>query len=457
MSNDYKVYIRTDRKTKEFKGNSEQIIKSMKNDSEVSDKRLIYAGKEFNLDTLNELFSSISEDEDNELHIMVRDKIPNKQSSSKQTSAKKPSAKQSSAKKPRRTRGKKLSDSLNDLNDLGVDDKTLLHICCGLASETYRKEDDSYEDDIYEVFPDVLLPYYNNTEIDNVVIIVVNIDPQGQNEDLKRKIEENAGRVLPEKSIEVSFIYEELKKEPDFIVPLTTLLEKGYYVILSDYMKIHLNYGKDGGFNGNSKLNLYAFEDVQNDFKDKFLLLNGCGSLGWMLNNRGILIKAKPPPLAVVFNMEQIPRNNMGILQDIFLNYVRICQGVKNHIQLFRNVVTPNIKFFTNVTEKLAEEKKAGRKPWNYFDVENTKAALKVHIPQLLIKLKEPEEPEGNTFIPDDKYINLDSLFMNEVGSIKKRKKSKKKTKRKSGKKKKRLNKKKTKKKTKKRRKTKRY
>ena len=72
---------------------------------------------------------------------------------------------------------------------------------------------------------------------------------------------------LPGKSVEISCIREELKKEPDFVEPLTTLLEKGTHVILSDYIKIHVNYGRDGGFNGNSKLNLYAFKDVQDDLR----------------------------------------------------------------------------------------------------------------------------------------------------------------------------------------------
>ena len=154
---------------------------------------------------------------------------------------------------------------------------------------------------------------------------------------MKRNIENNAKRKLPGKSYRNIHVFEELKKEPDFVEPLTTLLEKGTHVILSDYIKIHVNYGRDG-FNGNSKLNLYAFKDVQDRFKDQLRLIEWL----WFWRMEKLF-----PSLAVVFDMKQIPKDDMEILQDILLTYVKICQGGVNHIDLVKKTNNKKMPFLS--------------------------------------------------------------------------------------------------------------
>ena len=78
--------------------------------------------------------------------------------------------------------------------------------------------------------------------------------------------------------------------------------------------------------------------------------MNGCGSLGWER-------KPRPPSLAVVFDMKQIPKDDMEILQDILLTYVKICQGGVNHIDLVKRLIIKKMPFFPNITEIIAEEK----------------------------------------------------------------------------------------------------
>jgi hypothetical protein len=408
MLDNYTLIVNYNGKNTIFSGSIDDIKRSMI-EKGYDDKRLIFAGKEYNLETLIENIPSKADD-DSELHLMIRDKLPMQNSTT--VTSKIP---------PQIARRQTLREKLDELES---DKNTLLHICCGLASQTYQGEDETYKGnyDIYEVFPDVLLPYYNKSKIKKIVILVINIDGRLQNEDLKRNIQKNAKRKIPGKSVEISFIQEELKKEPDFIEPLTTLLAKGTHVILSDYIKIHVNYGRDGGFNGNSKLNLYAFKGVQERFKDQLLLLNGCGSLGWER-------KPKPPPLAVVFDMKQIPKDDMKIVQDVFLTYVKICQGGVNHIDLVKSLVIKKMPFFPNITEIIAEEKKNKRRPWDYFkDVNHAKEVLLEHIPRLLIQLKDSEDSGGNLIIPEDKYVELKRLFMRRSQKRTKRKKKKKRT-----------------------------
>ena len=151
MLDNYTLIVNYKGKNKHFSGSIDDIKRSMI-EKGYDDKRLIFAGKEYNLETLIKNIPS-NADDDGELHLMIRDKLPIQKSTTVKTEV--------------QSRNVSRQTLREKLDELDLDGTTLLHICCGLASQTYQGEDKTYRGnyDMYEVFPNLLLPYYNKSKI----------------------------------------------------------------------------------------------------------------------------------------------------------------------------------------------------------------------------------------------------------------------------------------------------